>query len=258
MRQPRCLVIGVDWQREPPVPDRGSAAVYSPHTLLRSAAVLWDRLEKGRPVALPDDIAPLVQTAYGDQPVGPDEWQESIATAKAAADRTIARKHDRAGAFLLGLVRDDSLVNWLATQVGNTESAGGNDARGRAHVRDDGGESIEVIVLVRRGDDLVIPPWLPDGGVVVPTHVVPPRNLARRVAQCTLALPRSMTDGPRLDLVIAELEARNRHPAWEKDPWLGGELVLDLSEDGQADLAGFHLSYDRHDGLRVERTDSQE
>jgi CRISPR-associated endonuclease/helicase Cas3 len=255
--RPRCLLIGADWQAEPPVPDRGSAAVYGPSALLRGAAVLWDRLAQGEPLTLPDDISPLVQAAYGDDPVGPPAWQEVLDQEKVKADRIAQRKRERADAFRLPPVCDESLVGWLAAQVGNTESAGGNDARGRAHVRDDGGETVEVIVLVRRGDDLVIPPWLPDGGVVVPTHVAPPTRLARRAAQCTLGLPGVIAGGQGLDQVIGELEQRNRYPAWEKDPWLGGELVLDLDEDRRADLAGFHLVYDIQDGLLVERAGRQ-
>jgi CRISPR-associated endonuclease/helicase Cas3 len=254
LRQARCLVIGADWQNQPPKPDAGSVAVYGRSGLLRSAGVLWGRLEQGQPLVLPDDIPALVQTAYGDDPVGPADWQPVMRDAAVEAGRQAAKRIERAKAFLLKPVRNASLVGWLAAQVGDTESPGGDEARGRAHVRDGGGETVEVIVLIRRDGELVIPPWLPDGGgEVVPTHTTPPTRVSRRAAMCSLALPRVMTDGSRLDDVIGELEERHTYPAWEKDPWLGGELILDLDEHGHGELAGFTLHYDRHDGLRVER-----
>ena len=254
LRHPRCLVIGAVWHDEPPTPNAGSAAVYGRSVLLRSAGVLWDRFEQGRPVLLPGDISMLVQAVYSDEPVGPASWQPVLQEAAAEARRRAAKRIERAKSFLLQKVRDASLVGWLAAHVGDTETKGGEDARGRAHVRDGGGENVEVIVLIRRGGELVIPPWVPDGGgEVVPTHTAPPAKVSRRAAMCTLALPRVMTDGPRLDEVIRELEERHAYSAWEKDPWLGGELILDLDEHGNGELAGFTLHYDRQDGLRVER-----
>lgn len=253
LRHPRCLVIGAVWTDEPPTPDAGSAAVYGRSLLLRSAGVLWDRLERGQPLLLPDDIPTLVQTVYGDDPVGPASWQPALQDAAAEAQRQAAKRIERAKSFLLQKVRNASLVGWLAAHVGDTETRGGEDARGRAHVRDGGGEELEVIVLIRRNGDLVIPPWLPEGGgTVVPTHTRPPAEVSRRAAMCTLALPRGMTAGC-LDEIIRELEERHAYPAWQKDPWLGGELILDLDEDGRGELAGFILQYDHHDGLRVER-----
>jgi CRISPR-associated endonuclease/helicase Cas3 len=255
LRHPRCLVIGADWLNDPPKPDAGSVAVYGRLALLRSAGVLWDRLAHGQPLLLPDDIPTLVQTAYSDEPVGPQAWQPVLQEAAAEAQRRAAKRVERAKSFLLKPVRNASLVGWLAAHVGETESTGGNDAHGRAHVRDGGGENLEVIVLIRRDGELVIPPWLPDGGgEAVPTHTAPPVVVSRRAAKSSLSLPRAMTDGAHLDEVIRELEDRHAYPAWEKDPWLGGELILDLDEHGRGDLAGFTLHYDRHDGLLVEPT----
>jgi hypothetical protein len=233
--------------------------VYDESALLRAAAVLQPFLEHGRALELPGDIAPLVQAAYGDGPVGQPTWQSTLVE---AALRSVDQAHatrQRAEAFRLGPVRSRgrSLVGWLAAGVGDVESAGGDERRGRAHVRDDSAESLEVLVLVRRGDQLVTPPWLADsGGVVVPSDFAPTRSVARTVASCALPVPRMMTSHGGIDRVINELERRNNFPAWQKDPWLGGELVLDLDEQGYAQLAGFELAYDHHDGLRVTRLGS--
>lgn len=254
LAQARCLVVGADWSSDPPQPDAGSRRVYELSALLRSAAVLWPHLESGVPVRLPDDIAPLVQAAYSDIAVGRPEWQPALADAAAASERHRHEKAGRAKTFRLGPLRapGEPLIAWLDAGTGDVDRPG-DDARGRAHVRDDGAEVLDVLLLVRRGDELVTPPWLADhGGRALPTDFPPPRDLARTVAACTLSLPRSMTAN-NLTAIIDELEQRNGFPAWQDDPWLGGELVLDVDEAGHTTLAGFLVDYDPHDGLRVTR-----
>jgi len=249
---PRCLVTGAGWGTEPPTPVAGSVRVYGASALLRAAAVLRSHLEQGQTVQLPADISPLVQAAYGGQPVGPVAWQPAM---RDAADREAGHDHDRrqrAETFRIGPVGlpGDPLIGWLAADIGDAES-GGDDTRGRAHVRDDGPDTLEVIVLVRVDGRLCTPPWLDKGGVEVPTEAVPPVSLARTIASCTLSLPAAMTAGDGFSRIIDELEDRNRFPAWQASPWLAGELVLDLDALGRAELAGFALRYDQHDGLRV-------
>ncbi|MEU1885320.1 CRISPR-associated helicase Cas3' [Micromonospora rifamycinica] len=258
LAQPRCLVTGADWTTIPPTPVRGSVKVYEQHALLRAAAVLLPYLGDGQPLRLPGDIARLVQNAYGDGPVGPPSWQAALAEAAIRADDRAEAARGRADTFRLGSVRSlgHSLVSWLDASVGDSEAGNGNERRGRAHVRDDGAEALEVLILVRRGDRLVTPPWLDRGGdVEVPTDFEPPRTVARTMLRCALPLPQAVTANGGVDRIIAELEQRNTFPAWEKDRLLGGELVLDLDEAGRSLLADVVLSYDRASGLRVEKTD---
>ncbi|MFK3984482.1 CRISPR-associated helicase Cas3' [Micromonospora sp. NPDC050397] len=257
--QPRCLVTGVWWDAVPPEPVRGSLRVYDESALLRSAAVLFPFLEEDRVVRLPEDISPLVQAAYGSAPVGPSAWHSELEKAVSRSDERNHATRQRAEAFRLGPVRAPgrSLVGWLTARAGDVESAGGDERRGRAHVRDDSAEGLEVLVLVRRGNQLVVPPWLADrGGEVVPTDFAPPSGLSRVVASCALPLPRMMTSRGGIDRIIDELEERNSFAGWEKDPWLGGELVLDLDERGRSQLTDFDLEYDPHDGLRVTRRET--
>ncbi|BCJ58926.1 hypothetical protein Jiend_23480 [Micromonospora endophytica] len=113
-----------------------------------------------------------------------------------------------------------------------------------------------MLILVRRGDELVTPPWLDEGGgVVVPTDFAPSRKVARTMLRCALPLPRAITANGGIDRIIAELESRNAFAAWEKDAMLGGELILDLDEQGRSRLTDFALTYDQFSGLRVERVD---
>ncbi|GLU49942.1 CRISPR-associated helicase Cas3' [Nocardiopsis ansamitocini] len=261
LRTARCLVAGADWTAQPPEPVRGSATVYGRHSLLRCAAVLEPFLsgagDAERTVALPDAISPLVQAAYGPDPVGPPQWKDVLEQALKSHDEKQAVQRDKAEAFLLRPVGADgrALVGWVEAGVGDAD-----DSRaGKAQVRDTG-ESLEVLVVQRRADGaLVTVPWLDGdrGGAELPTGAVPPPELARTVAACGLRLPYRLTVDPRvLDTAIAELEA-DRVQAWQakESYWLAGELVLVLDEDGRARLAGFDLHYTRSDGLEVRSAD---
>ncbi|MFD4415651.1 CRISPR-associated helicase Cas3' [Streptomyces sp. NPDC058476] len=262
LRTARCLITGTDWQAPVPKPVRGSVAVYGAHSLLRSAAVLLPHLDAngaGRPVRLPGDISTLVQQAYADAPVGPEAWQAELAEAKQQFDKHRGDQAARAAVFRLGDVGREGrpLFGWVAAGVGDAD-----DTRaGRAQVRDSR-ESLEVVVLQRRGDGtLATLPWLPTdkkgrprGGLTVPQDQIPPGYVARSAAACGLRLPLQFSYATTMDRAIEELE-RLYVPAWQsKDsPWLAGQLILALDEDCQTQLAGFALRYSRTDGLEVIR-----
>ncbi|ROT31159.1 CRISPR-associated helicase Cas3' [Micromonospora sp. HM5-17] len=247
---PVCWITGADWTTEPPQPVTGSRRVYQTASLLRSAAVLQPYLERGIPLRLPSDIAPLTQAAYGDTPVGPPSWQTALAEAEARQRDDIAAKEQKADGFRLAEVGEPGtpLINWLTGGVGDAD-----ERVAQGHVRDTDAESLEVLLLVRTSEGLILPPWIDGGGVLVPTGSVPRRPLPRLIARCALPLPRAMTAAEVIDDVIAELEQRVDLSAWQESPWLAGELVLDIDEDGNATVAGFDLHYDPAEGLRVTR-----
>lgn len=249
----RCLVTGVeDWAADPPVPVRGSVAVYQgPHTLLRSLAVLGPHLD-GAPVVLPDHISPLVQAAYDERPVGPEHWAPALTEARRAYLARLVKKKESADAFRLGPVRRAGrpVYGWLDGNAGDAD-----DSRaGRAQVRDSD-ETLEVLVVQRRDDGrLTTVSWLGDGrgGLDLPEHAPPPPRAAEAVAACALTLPRSLTHPGVIDRTIAELE-RFVVPAWQvkECPWLAGELLLVLDEDCQTLLSSLEIHYSADDGLRV-------
>jgi CRISPR-associated nuclease/helicase Cas3-like protein len=248
---PTCWVSGADWTEEPPKPVAGSRRVYQPAMLLRSAAVLLAHLDSA-PVRLPADIARLTQSAYGDSEVGPPTWQPALAEAERKQREAFAAKELKADGFRLAGVaeRGIPLIGWLSGGIGDAD-----DQTARGHVRDTDGETLEVLLLVRTENGLVVPPWIDGGGVVVPTSSEPGWRLARQVARCTLPLPRSMTNAEVIDDTIAELERRVDVRAWQNSPWLAGELVLDIDGNGHARLGSFDLHYDSHEGLRAVRDD---
>ncbi len=263
LRTARCLVTGVDWAAQVPRPVQGSRLVYRDYPLLRALAVLHPLLDRdgagedaGAVVRLPADINPLVQAAYGPDPVGPPAWQEALEQAREDHELHQARQRSEAESFMLaGVGRPGRpLTGWADAGVGDVDDT----RRGAAQVRD-GRPSLEVLVVRRRADGVLT--TLPDlgggrGGRELPVDEAPPAELARIVAGSALRLPHPFSYPKVLAEAVAELAAR-RIPAWQdrKAHWLAGELVLILDENCRSRLAGYALRYTRTNGLEVHRDD---
>ncbi|WP_233573731.1 CRISPR-associated helicase Cas3' [Amycolatopsis panacis] len=249
---PRCAVVGVeDWTGTPVRAVAGSRRVYGEHLLLRSAALLSEQ----DTMTVPADIAPLVQRAYGPDPLGPDAWQPAMEQAAAEAQTRAQRRVEAARAFLLDEVGSTrhSLVGWVRAGVGDTD----DDPRGVAQVRD-GAESLEVLVVQSDGaGGLSTPDWIERGaGQPLPVDLPIEAAQAKVVAACALRLPIGMSH-PGVDLdVITALEA-NHFPGFEASPLLRGQLVLVLDPDGSAIVkhgkADFRVVYSPSEGLIHER-----
>jgi CRISPR-associated helicase Cas3/CRISPR-associated endonuclease Cas3-HD len=251
LEQPRCVLVGTkDWTAEPVQAVRGSRAVYGTHSLLRAAALFAERTS----ITLPDDIAPIVQAAYGPDPLGPQAWQGAMATALAAHKQRADRRREDAGVFLLRDVGGPAatLDGWVRAGVGDAD----DDPRGAGRVRD-GDESVEVLVVQRdRDGGILTPSWVEGGGVQIPLDTSPSWELARVIAACALRLPPGLSRmDPVGDGVIRALE-RNRYASFAQQPLLSGQLVLVLDGDGTAVLrdgaAHVRLRYDPSRGLSYE------
>ncbi|RKT54139.1 CRISPR-associated helicase Cas3' [Saccharothrix australiensis] len=248
----RCAVVGVeDWDGAPVMTVPGSRRVYGEHLLFRSAALLVDRAA----VRLPADIAPLVQSAYGDEPLGPQAWQQPMEYARRDAELLAARRADAARAFLLGETgpTSGSLVGWIRAGVGDADET----PQGLAQVRD-GAESLEVLVVQSDGHGgLLTPEWIErGGGEPIPVDLEMDPAQAKVVASCALRLPVALSN-PGVDhALIAALEA-NRFTSFDSSPLLRGQLVLVLDENRRAEIrhgdVRFLLTYDPRKGLTHER-----
>jgi CRISPR-associated endonuclease/helicase Cas3 len=254
VRDARCAVVGVpDWTAEPPYSTAGSRRVYGDHTLLRAAAMLGPGTRKD--VVLPTDISPLVQAAYGGEPLGSDSWQPSMAKAGEKAAALARKRTENAQHFLLGTVPPDtgSLIGWVRAGVGDTD----DDPRGAAQVRD-GEESLEVLVVQRDTDGgLLTPPWIASGGdMPIPLDQAVDTSQARVIAACSLRLPLALCHPGVIDDVITALEANN-FTSFHQTPLLRGQLVLVLDTDRTALVrhggTHFQLIYDLQRGLLHER-----
>lgn len=249
LRAAEVHVSGVDWDASPvPRLDRGAEAVYRRWPLLRALAVLGPHLD-GEALRLPDHIAPLVQRAYGSGAAGPDEWAETVETAKQRYDDEQARRRGNAKAFLLPNVGAHGRDLYDTSRVG-VGAVDEDSPQGQACVRD-GGESLEVVVVQRDREGDRIPPWVPGGGGLLPLrHEAPDARQARALAGCVLRLPFRLTRPDVIDQVITELE-KDWFEGWQRAPYLSGQLALVLDEAGCAEVAGFGLRYDRRHGLVV-------
>lgn len=246
----RCHLTGADWNAEVPEPVRGSVRVYGRWALLRSAAVLRPYFGAEQLLILPGDIAPLVQDAYGDGEVGPEHWREAIAAAAAENSAKRADQAYRASTYRLQSPASPgrAILGWLH---GGSPLDDEEDPEGRAMVRDIPVDTLEVLLIAREGDRCATLPWLARrGGAPLPTDACPEDDLAKTVAACTLSLPAEMSGRDVLDALEKRLPWIG---AWQQSKRLEGQLVLDIDLREGTDLAGFHLDYDRHDGLRVRR-----
>lgn len=254
LRTARCFVSGADWSQSPPVPDGASQMIYSASRLLRSAAVLDSIWERGS-IELPHDIPGLVQSAYGAGTPWPEGWADAIRVADEERRVDVAESVGRAKGFLLQRIppSGSSLVGWLPQCVGEARD---DSADGHAQVRDSE-DGIEVVVAQLVDDQVqILDGAHSQAGVVVPRDFEPEHHIAKALAACTLRLPAALTRGRSGDQAIDELERRG-FPAWQQSRWLRGQLVLLLNEDLEADLAGFHLSYDHEHGLQYTRSDGE-
>jgi CRISPR-associated endonuclease/helicase Cas3 len=242
MTQPRCVVVGADWDVVPPTPDRGSTHVYGRSALVRSAWVLQQHLARtGGVISVPDDIPALVNEAEDPALEVDVGWAEVLRVADdERALRRQARESD-AETFVLGPVAATTLA-WTHGSAGDAEGPAG-----RARVRD-GEDTLEVLVGQIRDGRRSLLDGLPEhSGREVTLDETPPWGVARALAECSLRLPATVGVW-RADRAIAELE-RAGSVAWQQSPWLRGELVLWLDEHMEAELAGVQLAYSRENGL---------
>lgn len=257
VREAELHLTAVDWSTDVPTFERGAEAVYGRWPLLRALAVLAPHLDAA-PLVLPDDIAPLVQRAYGPGAVEPPEWADVVGEAWRRYADEQAERRQRAETFLLPPVQAHGSSLYGLSRI--SAPVDEDSPQGQACVRD-GGESLEVVVVQRgQGGDRV-PDWVPGGGEPLPLREVEPDpRQARLLAGCVLRLPRRMTVPGVIDRVIAALE-RDWFPGWQRAPYLSGQLALVLDDEGCAEVAGFRLRYDRRRGLVVsasERVSDQE
>jgi len=253
LRRATCLIRGVlNRATEPPVFEAGSVAIYGQAMLMRSSVVLESRLRGGMALELPGDISSLVQDTYRETFSVPEAWGESFRGAEKERKDKLAGKFDEAGVFLLKRAEEFSeglATDLLERNTGNVDDRV-QDAVGFAKVRDTD-ESLEVILAHRTQEVRFLSHLQRFRGVVVPVDSPPERGMARALSSCTVRLPSKYCQPHRIDKVLQELESQGI-AAWQKSPWLRGQLVLFLDESMAATLDGEKLRYDPRTGLREE------
>ncbi|WIX85675.1 CRISPR-associated helicase Cas3' [Amycolatopsis sp. DG1A-15b] len=245
LRAAEVYITGADFTQDPPVLEPGAERyVYDTHTLLRAAGLLQETAERG--IDLPDDIAPLVQRGYGDDPVGPPSWQDALRDARARRDARAAAREAKAETFQVsGPGKPGKAISgWVSASVGEADES----SEGRGQVRD-GAPSLEVLLVVE--DDTgrwTTPSWLEDRAarVPIPTAETPPDHVAEVVASCVLRLPLTFSNAD------AEEELwKKTPPAWEESPLIYRYPVLVVDPGGWGEITGRRVRYTPERGLEV-------
>ncbi len=249
LRHAQLVLVAREWADALPIFDQGTRAVYAEAILLRTAAVLHRR----DVVRLPADIAPLVETVYGNSSeFVPESWRRALDAATRDLKNAQAKQRQAADSYRLGAVNPQrrTLIGWVSGPDVDPELS----PPGRATVRDTE-ETLEVVVLQHDGSGgFFIPAWIERGGRgQIPSNEVPDARLTRTILGCMLRLPIGMCRGNALDRHIQTLEREFELQAWHSSPALRGELVLALDMEGRGRLNEFDVSYSPEDGFSFAR-----
>jgi CRISPR-associated endonuclease/helicase Cas3 len=245
LRRARVYITGADLSGD--VADLEPSAerhVYGRYPLLRAAAVLRPRF--GATIALPADIAPLVQQAYGSTTLGPQSWQDDMEQARIRWVQRTAQREAAAGVFQISEPTRPgrAIAGWVSADVGDADDA----AQGQGQVRD-GAPSLEVVLVCHDTDgQWRTPAWLDAdrAGVVIPRDQPPPERLAETMAACSLRLPLEFSDA------ASENELWEATPeAWELSPIIYRLPVLCVTQDGWGRINGRRVRYTPQMGLEV-------
>lgn len=246
---PEVWLRGVeDWAAVPPIPVRGSQAIYGRDRLLRALAVLAGREQ----VLLPQEIPTLVRLAYDADALPPIGWEDTWRADEERAETERLTAIAKASTFLLSDPGQHWTLNgFLQVDAGDPDRG---EERGTSQVRDSG-EGLEVIALTRRDGLLRLPegigPWsgrvIPDGQWGTESD----ERLAREMAKCTLRLPAIMCYPSAVGPVIEALEKQLDYAGWQQSRWISGQLAVVFDDMWSCRIADFILTYDPDQGLRV-------
>ncbi|MBE1877456.1 CRISPR-associated endonuclease Cas3'' [Myceligenerans pegani] len=252
LARPRCVITGVDWNRDIGMPKPTQATkIYDAAAQLRSIAVLDEVFEGTGVVWIPQDLGPFVERAYGGQIPGRGEWRDVIAKADATSQRERQKQEGRARSYLLASPRQVTTLDGLLEH-----HAGEAERDGRARVRDTQ-DSIEVLLVEAQDGRYRIPSSNPsplDGQWVVPDFADEP-EIALALARCSVRVPLHVTQEDNGEALLNALEKHYHHP-WQSVPELKGQLVLPLEtgRDGRPiPVAGHVFTYNSRDGLEARK-----
>ncbi|MFF4221412.1 CRISPR-associated helicase Cas3' [Streptomyces abikoensis] len=235
LRTPKVFVTGFQPRegREPAFVF-ASEMIYGRHLLLRTAAVLPGA---GKVWSVPGDVPGMVGKVYGtDAALLPEAWQEAgEAAGREQNDRDCARA-EVARQFLLTPHGEHERRTLAGLHYGGS-SAGGDEDSLRAAVRD-GGESVEVVLVVRDEGGAAFR-TLAGRALSVNGDVAP--DVLGEVLGSMVRLPPKLTQ--------SALELRPL-PGWHGHPWLRRSRALVLDASRRARVGDVALSYDDEFGLR--------
>lgn len=250
LREARLFITGVMPGVAPDGPPRfasGLENVYERYLLMRSLAALDVVDGHESQFVVPDDIARLVQSVYGERLICPVSWHEGKNGERAARRKLDddRRKSEQAAQSLRIFAPQKEryafdLGDWLDLGVPDPDSPGTSQQQiVRAGVRE-GDDSFEVIVLQRDSDgNLQLPRWggFSSSGALPSGIGAPDRQQVRDILSCTISLGTSTLRHLNIDAVIAALESSvpEQWHVWQaQDRNLAGQLLVALDAAGDA------------------------
>jgi CRISPR-associated endonuclease/helicase Cas3 len=219
-----------------------SDKIYNRWILMQTQKFLPDKLE------IPECIPYLVSKVYGE----PESDEERASNEWLEHSRIISDKKTKAKKFCI-----DS--EHLKSKRQNTISSfldddAGNDAKAEAAVRDTD-ESFEVLLMQKSDNDNINYCFLPwyNCGAKVSIQNVPSEEDARAIALQRIRLPAFFGTDHNFDKVHKALDVMPER--WRQSGFLGGELLLLLDRNLEAELIGKKLIYSREKGLEMQETE---
>jgi CRISPR-associated endonuclease/helicase Cas3 len=228
LKNPECVVLKSDTVYEK------SCYIYAEYLLRVTEKNLADN------VFLPDSIPEIVNKVYCEK-------DEEFSELYNELQYKLEEKTGDARTWLFKKIEDSrwerDLKDYSEYHQNDTEQAG------LASVRD-GNPSIEVIVLVKKGDS-----YYSVDGVEFGTNILPQDSICQKIAREILRLPSVLSYKNTTDYL--EKLTRENLPQWQNSTWLKGELFLILNENHTATLdlekSTYEVSYNKERGFEYER-----
>lgn len=260
LKNPRFVIL---MDGEKPYDD-GSRAVYGDYLLQKTWQVISKKgdTEGNTCFSLPKEIPVLVQDVYSNEnnkrissyAFRPEETEKpesacaddktsNLVKERLEYDEKQKAKKERAQRFLLKSPSGN--IEGILENVDETiESAAESRVR-------DGISSISVILMIKETAGTITFVDKGERSVHLSPFTVPDDHTGRIIARQKMNMPHIFSQDWIIDRVIDELEKQNKQnlAAWQQSPWIRGELILLLDEDGYANLCGYQITYSEKMGL---------
>ncbi|MDE6780686.1 MAG: CRISPR-associated helicase Cas3' [Ruminococcus sp.] len=212
-----------------------SNIIYSEWILKRTEKYLPEEL------VIPKCIPYLVSKVY-DEPKNDEErssreWKDF--------ERVLSNKKTNAEKYC---IKSNMLKSRLWTSLADfLDDDAGNNSSAETSVRDTD-ETIEVIMMQKITDNICCLPASIDSAVFDTTLALSDEE-ARLIAMQRLKLPLYFSQKYNFNNTVNALDVMPKN--WRVSKWLGGELLLLMDENSEAELIGKKLHYSKERGLEI-------
>lgn len=247
LRDPEVLVRAVLARDPEPEFEKGTAYIYDEKLLLSTLALVLSILEP-HGFRRPDDVAPLVQAAYGEGPAIPTEWSATWERACQESDTARQRSETRARTYRFPAPQDAASLERQFERQGSDLGTAAGEEGGLAQVRD-ADPTIEAVPILRTSHGYTPLPWLVDSTDELVPDREPPRGADRVLASSALRLPVRFSRTAETFTDVIELLESATPAGWSQNRLLAGQVALPLDGELSVELAGRRLVYSRELGL---------